>query len=141
MCRVLQDFLACCFCSLIKMGESYKYWQSSVLLFSQSWGSKQLWLWQLFSNEHALKEQVQHLPVVLIRVCSLPCTWTQQLSNNDLQVGIFPVVLLEGHSWLLFLLETGWIKTCFPIFPVSHPEWARLELWQELWRSFETSSL
>lgn len=40
------------------------------------------------SNEHALKEQAQHLLVVIIGVYSLPCTGTQ-LSNSGLQVGIF----------------------------------------------------
>lgn len=50
MFRVLQDVLAGCSCSLNKMRESHKHWQSSVLLLSQSWASKQLWVCQLFSQ-------------------------------------------------------------------------------------------
>lgn len=46
----------------------------------------------LLSNEHALKEQVQHFLVVIIGVYSLPCTEMQQLSNSGLQVGIFPAI-------------------------------------------------
>lgn len=42
--------LAGCSCSLNKMRESHKYWQSSVLPFSRSWTSKQRWVCQLSSQ-------------------------------------------------------------------------------------------
>lgn len=88
--------------------------------------SKELWQHQLLSNEHGLKEQVQHLIVVLIGVCSTKTT--QHLSNNALQVGIF----LAVREPLVALLETGLTKNHIPFLPVSYPESAALDVFEGL---------
>lgn len=89
------------------------------------------------SNKHALKEQVQHLLAVIIGVYSLPCTGTQQLSNNGLQVGIFPAI---RDPLVVPLLSVG-NRMNQELHPFSSSFPPRISHGGNLWRSYETPSL
>lgn len=117
--------------TLIKMRRSCKHWQSWVLLFSQRWASKQLWLCQLFSNKHALMRSRFSTSLWFYLVYSLPGTGTQWSSSSDLQVGIFPP---PREHLIAPLLSVGdWMD---PDFLVSLPESGNLALALKVLRSF-----
>lgn len=110
-------------CSLNKMRESHKYWQSSVLPFSQSWASKQRRVCQLSSQ-------------MSVPFRSRFSVFPPMHRNSNCLIAVHRSgysLLLATLWWPLFtLLETGWIKNRIPFLPVSHPESTMLDIFEGL---------
>lgn len=125
---LVQGFLPVFSCSLNKTGGSHKYWQSSVVLFSQSWASKQLCLCQFLSQtERALEEQVQHLFVVINGIYCLihrDTTFTYWFTGWDILCCWWTLLLFAGNR-----TNQEFLGVFYSSFP---PESTILEIFEDL---------